>query len=83
MTIWEEQQLIEKREDFEEHQTLGAVIGSPEAGEFDVPEKLNHTHEGSLGNLCNDEIEKRFYKALKPFDDQKALIENKFEALLT
>jgi len=25
---------------------------------FDVPRSLQHTHEGSIGNLCNDEIEK-------------------------
>lgn len=34
-----------------------------EAGNFDKSTKLNHTHEGSIGNLCNDEIVKKFEKA--------------------
>jgi len=29
-----------------------------EAGNFVTDKKLNHTHEGSIGNLCNDRIEK-------------------------
>ena len=29
-----------------------------EAGRFVADKKLNHTHEGSIGNLCNDRIEK-------------------------
>lgn len=53
-----------------------------EKGEFDIPEKLSHTHEGSLGNLCNDEIEQRFNDALRPFNDQKVLVHNKFNSLL-
>lgn len=53
-----------------------------EKGEFDIPEKLNHTHEGSLGNLCNDEIEKRFNAAIKPFRGQKSFIDSSFESLL-
>jgi len=53
-----------------------------EKGEFDIPEKLNHSHEGSLGNLCNDEIEKRFNEAIKSFKDQKLSIDNKFKFLL-
>jgi len=53
-----------------------------ESGEFDIPEKLSHTHEGSMGNLCNDEIEKRFDDALMPFKDQKSFIEEKYQSLL-
>jgi len=53
-----------------------------EKGDFDIPEKLNHSHEGSLGNLCNDEIEKRFNDAIKSFNDQKLSIDNKFKFLL-
>ena len=31
-----------------------------------VPKKeLDHTHEGSIGNLCNEEIKKKFEKAFK------------------
>jgi len=59
-----------------------AVGRKIEKGEFDIPEKLNHTHEGSLGNLCNDEIEKRFLSAIKPFTDQKSFIDNSFKSLL-
>jgi argininosuccinate lyase len=29
-----------------------------EAGNFVPDKKINHTHEGSIGNLCNDRIEK-------------------------
>ncbi len=29
-----------------------------EEGSFSAPTQLNHTHVGSIGNLCNDEIEK-------------------------
>ena len=27
-----------------------------EAGNFSHSKKVHHTHEGSIGNLCNDEI---------------------------
>ena len=30
--------------------------------EFDATQQLKHTHEGSIGNLCNDEIEKQMQK---------------------
>ena len=30
--------------------------------------QLNHTHEGSIGNLCNDKIAIRMDKVLKQFD---------------
>jgi argininosuccinate lyase len=32
---------------------------------FEPNRNLNHTHEGSIGNLCNEEIEKNFLKFLK------------------
>jgi len=31
-------------------------------------EQVNHTHEGSIGNLCNDKIVARMGKVLKQFD---------------
>lgn len=34
-----------------------------EAGNFDKTTELHHTHEGSIGNLCNDEIVKKFEDA--------------------
>lgn len=53
-----------------------------ENGEFEIPSKLNHTHEGSLGNLCNDEIEKRFLSAFKFFEEQEKIISEKEKLLL-
>jgi len=32
-------------------------------GDFDPNKTVNHTHEGSIGNLCNDEIREKFEKA--------------------
>jgi len=40
-----------------------------EKGEFNVDQskELHHTHEGSIGNLCNDEIRKEMEKVLAKF----------------
>jgi argininosuccinate lyase len=35
------------------YKAIGLAI---EKGEFDPHKTVNHTHEGSIGNLCNDEI---------------------------
>jgi argininosuccinate lyase len=46
-------------------------IGSQiEKGEFhfNYKKQLHHTHEGSIGNLCNAEIEKEMKKVLAKFD---------------
>lgn len=40
----------------EAYQQVGREI---EAGEYVRPEALEHTHEGSIGNLCNDQISKK------------------------
>jgi argininosuccinate lyase len=37
-------------------------------GNFIAPQKLNHSHEGSIGNLCLDEIKTKFNNVLKDFD---------------
>ena len=37
----------------EAYKTVGLDI---EHGKFEVPATINHTHEGSIGNLCNDRI---------------------------
>ncbi|MBO5759287.1 MAG: argininosuccinate lyase, partial [Rikenellaceae bacterium] len=37
----------------EAYKTVGLNI---EHGKFEVPDTINHTHEGSIGNLCNDRI---------------------------
>ena len=34
-------------------------------GKFKPEKKLKHTHEGSIGNLCNEEIRKRMEKVMK------------------
>lgn len=34
---------------------------------FDTSKGLHHTHEGSIGNLCNDEIKKAMQKAIADF----------------
>jgi argininosuccinate lyase len=39
-----------------------------EEGKFLPNTNLNHTHEGSIGNLCNSEITLNFETALKAFD---------------
>ncbi|MGF7233168.1 argininosuccinate lyase [Arachidicoccus sp.] len=39
-----------------------------EAGQFNYSTKVHHTHEGSLGNLCNDKIVANMQKTLNSFD---------------
>ena len=39
-----------------------------EAGNFEPRYDINHTHEGSIGNLCNDEIAELFNSTLANFD---------------
>lgn len=51
-------------------------------GKFQIPEKVTHTHEGSIGNLCNDQISERFGRVYSFFTDQKKLIEDRFAELL-
>ncbi len=46
------------------YQQVGREI---EAGQFEPPTQLNHTHEGSLGNLCNDAIEHKLDRVLQGF----------------
>ncbi len=38
-----------------------------EEGSFEPPKELNHTHEGSIGNLGNEEITARFKEVMKRF----------------
>jgi argininosuccinate lyase len=37
-------------------------------GSYEAPRDLNHTLEGSIGNLCNDEITKMMSDVIKGFD---------------
>ena len=39
-----------------------------EAGNFEPRYDINHTHEGSIGNLCNDQICELFNRTLSQFD---------------
>jgi len=38
-----------------------------EEGRFSPAKEIHHTHEGSIGSLCNDKIEKAFAEAKKGF----------------
>lgn len=42
-----------------------------EEGKFNYSTKVNHTHEGSIGNLCNDKIKENFTKVLTKFNFNK------------
>ena len=43
------------------------VAASVADGSFDYSGKLSHTHEGSIGNLCNDKIAERMEKLISGF----------------
>ena len=43
-----------------------------EAGRFTPNKQIHHTHEGSIGNLCNDRIEALMQSVLKGFSFEKA-----------
>jgi argininosuccinate lyase len=48
-----------------------------EAGKFSYDTNIKHTHEGSIGNLCNEEIKKQMRKVIDsfPFDKvNKAIV---------
>ena len=48
------------------------IVGKQiEEGNFNPVRNLKHTHEGSLGNLCNDEIADKFARAFSEFDKSK------------
>jgi argininosuccinate lyase len=42
-----------------------------EANEFKHSAQLNHTHEGSIGNLCNEEINELMQKTISQFEFEK------------
>ena len=58
------------------YQSVGQQI---EAGEFKVKQEVEHTHEGSIGNLCLEAIEEKMEAKLKLFDF--AFIEERLEQL--
>jgi len=51
-----------------------------EAGKFSYSTEVNHTHEGSIGNLCNENIEAMMQQNLAAFDFGK--VHNAIENLL-
>jgi argininosuccinate lyase len=52
-----------------------------EEGKFKADTDLQHTHEGSLGNLCNDKIALNFQKELAEFGFEK--VETALKKLVT
>jgi len=59
------------------YKKVGKLI---ETNEFTVPGKVNHTHEGSIGNLMNDQIKKSMDQVLSSFQFDK--VEKAYEKLL-
>ena len=51
-----------------------------EAGNFEPRYDIKHTHEGSIGNLCNDQITKLFNNTLSQFDFET--YHNAFDSLI-
>ncbi len=51
------------------YKKIGTAI---DEGKFTYSTKINHTHEGSIGNLCNDKISDAFKKTLTSFQFNKA-----------
>ena len=41
------------------------------SGQFKPDKKIKHTHEGSIGNLCNDKLESKMKNILSQFDFEK------------
>ena len=52
----------------EAYKKVGSAI---EKGEFKAPASVKHTHEGSIGNLCNEQISASFHKLLESFNFEK------------
>jgi len=42
-----------------------------EAGKFEISTQLNHVHEGTIGNLCNDQIQRMMDQTLSKFEFDK------------
>lgn len=53
------------------YQQVGKQI---EQGKFEYSTTLNHTHEGSIGNLKNDEISRMFRQIVNQFDFNKVAV---------
>ena len=42
-----------------------------ESGNFEISSDVQHVHEGTIGNLCNDQIEKMMQQVLAKFEFEK------------
>jgi argininosuccinate lyase len=57
------------------------IVGkSIKDGTFSYSKEINHTHEGSLGNLCNEQIRQKMTNGLKQFHYEQ--VENAYQSLL-
>jgi argininosuccinate lyase len=56
------------------YRQIGEAI---EKGTYEAPTNLEHTHEGSMGNLCNTQIKSRMEETLQgfPFNEVKKALE--------
>ncbi len=61
----------------EAYRTIGIDI---EAGRFKPSKEVNHTHEGSIGNLCNDQIQRMIQQVKATFEFEK--VEQAIDELL-
>ncbi|HHP7242622.1 MAG TPA: argininosuccinate lyase [Cyclobacteriaceae bacterium] len=59
----------------EAYQQVGKMI---EETTYNPPREINHTHEGSVGNLCNDQVKAAFDEVYErfPFKKVKVVIDN-------
>nr|HQH42044.1 argininosuccinate lyase [Bacteroidales bacterium] len=49
-------------------------------GTYKHPENIHHTHEGSMGNLCTEEIRKKMENILESFHFE--IIDKAYQCLL-
>jgi argininosuccinate lyase len=61
----------------EAYKNIGIAI---DAGEFQPSKEVNHTHEGSIGNLGNDQIQRMFKEVIAAFGFDK--VENALSKLV-
>ena len=59
-------QLVEKGYSFRDAYRM--IAKQIEEGNFNRPVEVSYTHEGSIGNLCNEQIRKEMEKIMSSFD---------------
>lgn len=50
------------------------VAGDIEQGKFNPATGVNHTHEGSIGNLCNAQVQQAMAGVIQKFNFKKVKI---------